>query len=504
MTLQQAVSFSTALVLGTCLILSPRTQHVLAEDGNETRPANREQISDRLIGLAVENELLSSEAIDAHRIDAHSDDGVVTLSGKVDNLLAQRRASQLARQIKGVQAVVNQIVVVPGDRADKDIAQDAIQAWATEDVTETHQLHATVERGTATLTGTVDSHAEKTLAEEVIAGIAGVTGIENNIQVEYKTDRADEEIREELEALIDSAVELDDADIQVAVDNGDVVLTGHVGTALAKSVVERKTWIAGVKTVDARGVQVDFDRYDGTRRRKRMANVTDEKIVETVELALRQDPRVLSFLETIDVESEAGSVTLSGTVGRLRAKESAESAARSTVGVWRVKNNLKVRWSDEEPTAHEIIDDVQAALRRDPYVSRHAIRVHCRNAHISLYGLVDSEFEKRAAGRIAGGQKGVVHVNNSLAVAKQWEPKSDAEIQADLEEKLKYTFFDKSHKIDVTVENGVAILRGEVDTWLAWQTAMNKAVEAGARRPHNLLKVRYHPRHGGSRIYVPR
>lgn len=487
------------------LMLAAVTGIAVAQPQDESLHSNhRQPLSDRVIGLAVENELLSSDAIDAHRIDAESAKGIVTLAGRVDNVLAKRRASALAQQVKGVMAVVNRIVVSPGQREDQAIARDIVQAWSVDDVTETFELRVDVKRGAAILSGTVDSYAEKALAEEIAAGVDGVTGTENKIEVNVATDRPDEEIRAEVQALIESAVELDDAAIEVSVNNGDVVLNGQVGSAFARSAAERKSWLAGVDSVDVRGVQVDFDLYDGTRRRKRLQETTDEKIVATVTLALRQDPRVLSYIDTIDVESTDGSVTLTGKVGRLRAKEAVEKVARSTIGVWRVKNHLKVSWSDEEPTAHEIIDDVQAALRRDPYVSRRAIRVHCRNAHVSLYGLVDSDFEKNVAGWIAGGQKGVVHVNNNLAVAKKWQPKSDAEIKADLEEKLQFTLFDRSNNIDVTVENGVAILQGEVDTWFIWQAALNKAIESGARRPHNLLKVRYHPRHGGSHIYVPR
>lgn len=486
-------------------VLSIATGMATAQAQDDSARSDRPQPpADKVVELAVENELLSSEAIDAHRIDAESVEGIVTLAGKVDNLLAKRHASGLAQHVKGVMAVVNQIVVVPNKREDEDVAQDIIQAWSVEEVTETFELRVDVKRGSASLSGTVDSYAEKALAEEIAAGVIGVVDIENEIVVAPAEARSDEEIREEVQSLIESAVELEDAAIEVSVAKGDVVLNGQVGSAFAKSAAEQKSWVAGVNSVDVRGVKVDFDFHDGTRRRKRLEDVTDEKIVETIQLAMRQDPRVLSYLDTVDVASADGSVTLTGKVGRLRAKEAAEKVARGTIGVWRVKNNLKVRWSDEELASHEVIDNVQAALSRDPYVSRHAIRVHCRNAHVNLYGLVDSEFEKKVAGWVAGSQKGVVHVNSSLAVAKKWEPKSDAEIKADIEDKLEFTFFDKSNNIDVTVENGVAVLRGKVDTWLAWQTAMNKAIEAGARRPHNLLKVRYHPRHGGSRIYVPR
>ena len=500
---EQYRSICQRIITATLFLALTSATDIAQTQDDSVRSNRRQPLSDRVIGLAVENELLSSEAIDAHRIDAESAEGILTLAGRVDNLLAKRRASALAQQVKGVMAVVNQIVVVSSQREDQEIAQDIVQAWSAEEVTEALELRVDVNRSAARLSGTVDSHAEKVVAEEIAAGVKGVTEIENEINVMLATDRPDAEIRKEVQGLIESAIELDDAAIEVNVDNGVVVLNGQVGSAFAKSAAERKSWVSGVKSVDVRGVQVDFDLYDGTRRRERLQAVTDKKIVEMIRLAMRHDPRLLSYLETIDVASNDGSVTLTGKVGRLRAKESAEQVARSTIGVWRVKNNLKVRWSGADPTAHEIVENVQAALSRDPYVSRHAIRVHCRNAHVSLYGLVDSEFEKRVAGGTAGGQKGVVHVNNSLAVAKKWEPQSDAEIKADIEEKLKFTFFDKSNNIDVTVDNGVAILRGEVDTWRAWQTAMNKAVEAGARRPHNLLQVRYHPRHGGSRIYVP-
>lgn len=460
-------------------------------------------LTDRSIGLAVETELLSSEAVDAHRIDAQARDGIVTLSGKVDNLLAQRRAAKVAQQVKGVRSVINQIIVLASGRADSAIEEDIRRAWASEEATESIELEASVDGGKAKISGQVDSRAERILAGQIAAGVRGVVDIENSIGVTTPPERPDSEIQSEIETLLKGAVVLDDASIQTEVENGTVTLSGQVGSAYARTVALQKAWVSGVKSVDVRSIRVNPDQLDGTLRHERMSDVTDESIENTIRLALSQDPRVLSYLDSIEITSEDAAVTLFGKVGRLRVKKAAEKVAAATTGVWRVKNHLKVRWADEDPPAQEIIDYVQTALKRDPYVSRHEIRVHCRNGHVSLYGLVDSKFEKQAAGWIAGGQKGVVHVNNALAVAQEWEPKSDAAIKAAIEEKLAFTFFDKSNDIDVTVEDGVAILRGKVDTWLAWQTAMNKAIEAGARRPHNLLEVRYHPQHGGRRIYVP-
>jgi osmotically-inducible protein OsmY len=329
--------------------------------------------------------------------------------------------------------------------------------------------------------------------------------VENEVEVATQPPRSDGEVAQELRRLFASDAALSDASVEVAVEEGQIVLSGKVADSFLKSRAKSLAMHAGgSQTIDARGLQVDYESRDGTLRRQRLAQLTDKQIRQAVRRALRYDPRVLSFAEEIDVDSEAGAVTLSGQVERLQAKQAAEETARGTLGVWRVKNHLKVHWSEDDPSADTIVAYVQAALQRDPYVTRHELRVHCRNGHVSLYGLVDSPFEKRAAEWIAGGQRGVVHVNNYLTVAQAWEAKSDAEIKADIEEKLKRTFFDKSNQIRVTVEDGVAVLNGQVDTWRQWQAAMDQVVAAGARRPHNLLEVRYHPQHGGSQIYVPR
>ncbi len=258
--------------------------------------------------------------------------------------------------------------------------------------------------------------------------------------------------------------------------------------------------------MDDRGLKIQVDE-DNLRRQKHYQNISDKKIRETIRLALRNDPRVMSFDPKVEVED--GIVTLSGKVGFLRAKQAAKNIALATIGVQRVRDHLKVQWAKDGPTDKEIAQFVLEALLRDPYVQHQDIRIRVRKAHVSLYGLVDSKFEKMHAGWTAGGQKGVVHVNNFLTISKKWVPKSDKEIKEALEEKLKFTFLHKAKDIDVLVEDGVAILKGTVDNWMAWQVAMDKALEAGARRPHNLLRVRFGRAYSalgyrGPRMYIPR
>jgi len=460
------------------------------------------QLTDKEISRAIESDLRTAYAFDSERIDVITADGIVTLSGRISSLAAKREALKIVSQIRGVRSIINLIVVVREKMNDDNIADAIRKRLANEMAVENDEIKISVSYGLAKLTGVVDSIGEKMLAEDAVAMVNGVLEIKNEVIVNSKQSRPDGELQEEIQSLVNSTVELDDATVLVSVHKSIATLAGFVDSEYGRQIAHRKAMIFGVERIDISGLKIDPDRLDGTRRHEIMSQITDDSITEVLQLAFSHDPRTLSYLARIEIESESGIVTLTGKVTRLRAKLAMGNIARNTTGVWKVNNYLKVRYNEDEPTTDEMVESVQEATKQNPYVSRHALRVHCRNAHVSLYGLVDSKFEKRSAGWSAGGQKGVVHVNNYLAVAKKWEQKPDAEIKADIEEKLKFTLLSDADKIDVTVRGGVAILRGKVDTWRQWQTVMDKSLEAGARKPQNLLKVHFHPRHGGRRIYI--
>lgn len=160
--------------------------------------------------------------------------------------------------------------------------------------------------------------------------------------------------------------------------------------------------------------------------------------------------------------------------------------------------------SDESPADAAITDHISKDLRSKlPSESKDVI-VRTRDAHAHLYGIVDSEDDKKKASLVASKAPGVLHVANHLTVSRPWKEKSDADIKKDLENKLVWTFATGAELIDVTVEEGVAILTGRVHTWMEWQKAMELAFDAGARRPHNLLDVHRDGDHPDPDLYVPR
>ncbi len=470
--------------------------------GQET--SNKAKLTDKEVASALEADIADNSRIAGGEINVTANSGLVTLSGTATSLLDKQMADTIAKRTRGVSAVLNQLIVVASDRSDDDIREDVEKVLRINDSVDEPRIAIDVSRSEVALTGKVASLAEKRIAELAASGVTGVAKVANQITVSLSSDRTDEEIAEEIRGLIVHSVYLDDAQVDVRVEGHVAKLSGTAGSVEAKDRLEQIAEIWGVSAVDVTGVKVDADTADDSQRRERWADVSNETIQLALDRSFRNDPIVFSHVDVISTKADDGTVTLTGTVNLLRTKNRAERLASDIVGVHRVVNEIKVEYHDVNVTDMEIIHETQAAILRSANLDRREIRVHCQRAHVSLYGIVDSELEKQIAEWIADGVTGVVHVNNSLAVEPQWKEKSDDAIKSDLLRKLKYALLDKSDKIDVTVKSGTVILRGEVATWRQWQAVMDLALEAGARHPHNMLNVRYHPPHGASRIFVPR
>ncbi|HWV93353.1 MAG TPA: BON domain-containing protein, partial [Vicinamibacterales bacterium] len=78
---------------------------------------------------AVVRQLDWDPEVDASAIGVSADEGVVTLTGFVDSYADKLAAERVAKRVRGVRAVANDITVrLMVDRTDSDIAHDAAQA----------------------------------------------------------------------------------------------------------------------------------------------------------------------------------------------------------------------------------------------------------------------------------------------------------------------------------------------------------------------------------------
>ena len=336
------------------------------------------------------------------------------------------------------------------------------------------------------MSGRVESLQEKLLAEVVVRGIRGVTDIENNIEIFYKAVRADEEIEADVRRRLESDVWVDDKLIQVEVNDGNVVLTGLVGSAAEYRAARRDAWVNGTESVNTDMLEIKWEITDDMQRHEKDIGLTDDEIGEAIETAFAYDPRVSLFDITVSVNGNVA--TLAGTVNNLKSRMAAEDDARNTVGVRRVRNHIRVR-PEVIPGNQELETRVVDALARDPYVDIFDIDVAALNGKVALQGEVHTSFEKQHAEDVVQKVQGVVEIENMLEYQHVWTRKSDIEISQDVEDRLYWHPFINSKQIEIEVDSGVVTLEGKVDSWLEYSAAEEEAYEAGAKDVRNKLLI---------------
>jgi osmotically-inducible protein OsmY len=466
------VAFALAAVL---MLAPPRAS---CDESHELR--------DAAIRNAVESQYLGDPTVPFNSIEVDVARGIVTLRGEVRTLLARERAVTLARAIKGVRAVVDELQLAPEPRGDLALQRDVERALGADPSSGSYDVRVEAASGVVTLNGKVDSWQERQIAERVAAGVKGVRQIRNELEFVMRARRPDGEIRAEIRKRLHWDARVDDDLIEIGVDDGVVSLTGIVGSALEKARARELAWVQGVRRVDSDALQVQWWARDQMRREK-YAFRTDDQLKQAILDAFRYDPRVRAFHPEVDVEG--GIATLSGVVENLEARHAAEQDAHDTVGVVMVRNQLRVK-PGAPPNDAEIGSGVRSALERDPLVDRFAIDVASDHGAVTLRGSVETLFEKQRAETVASGVRGVVEVRNDLQLAARLALRSDLRIEKDIEDALYWSPFVDSDQVHVSVENGIATLTGTVDSWADRSWAAEDAREGGALVVRNLIGVR--------------
>jgi osmotically-inducible protein OsmY len=262
------------------------------------------------------------------------------MTGTVNNLLSRQRAAKFARTVRGVRSVINRIKVRSFERTDEQIRLDVEQALQDDPVADINHLSVTVQNGTVMLNGRLDSWYGEELSLQIAKGVKGVRKVIPNFKVIMKARRPDRKIVSEIKRRLKWDVWVDEGTIDVKVKKGDVFLSGTVGTLDEKIKAYQDSWIAGVQSVTDRELFVDRSKHNHMRRRIVYDLISDEEIKNAIKDAFTYDPRVSPL--NLDISVKIGVVAITGDVNKLESKRAAEQDAKNTVGVWHVKNNLKV------------------------------------------------------------------------------------------------------------------------------------------------------------------
>lgn len=199
----------------------------------------------------VVRELDWDPEVDASAIGVAAQNGIVTLTGFVDTYAGKLAAERVAKRVRGVHAVANDITVrLAVDRTDADIAADAAAALKLQP-TVPDRVQLTVHHGHITLTGNVEWLTQKQTAGAAVQHVPGVRGVVNYIEVAPKP--AFRDVHRRIVAALHRNADIDARNLRVEVAGDVVTLTGTVGSWLQSEAAERGAASApGIRRVENR------------------------------------------------------------------------------------------------------------------------------------------------------------------------------------------------------------------------------------------------------------
>jgi osmotically-inducible protein OsmY len=199
---------------------------------------------DKDLKQAVLAELDWEPSIVAARIGVAAEDGVVTLSGHVDNYPAKSAAEAAAGRVKGVKAIAEEIEVRLPDhvkRSDEEIAAAAIERLAWNGSLPRGVVKVTVEKGWVSLSGQLEWHFQREQAASEVRTLSGVIGVSDEMIIKPKLNAAN--ISEDISRALHRSW-YDRKTIQVTAEAGRIELSGSVNSRRDRAEAEMATWAA--------------------------------------------------------------------------------------------------------------------------------------------------------------------------------------------------------------------------------------------------------------------
>ena len=200
--------------------------------------------TDAAIQQDVLDELEWDPEVDVTEVGVTVVDGIVTLTGTVDNYVKKLAAERAAQRIRGVRAVANDILVKPaglGMRTDTEIARDAAAALETCPDVPPNQIRITVKDNRILLEGDVRWEYQRAAAERCLRHLTGVKEIINLITIKPEPV-SPEAIKEGILRALVRRAEVDAERIEVQVDGHEVRLLGTVRSHAERQEAEAAAW----------------------------------------------------------------------------------------------------------------------------------------------------------------------------------------------------------------------------------------------------------------------
>ena len=214
-------------------------------------------------------------------------------------------------------------------KTDSALRQDIMDELEFEPSIDANDIGVTVENGIVTVSGHVPNYHQKMLVERLVAGVRGVKGLAEEIEVRFpgSIGLADDEIAKRAVDMLKWSTVVPDDRVQVKVQKGWIILTGTLDWHYQKA--GATDTLKGIKGVTGISNHIEL--------RPRVSSID---VKARIESALKRNAQVES--EGITVKVAGNNVILEGNVKAWNERRVAERAAWASPGVTAVDDRLTV------------------------------------------------------------------------------------------------------------------------------------------------------------------
>ena len=218
-------------------------------------------------------------------------------------------------------------------KTDSQLQKDVMAQLKWEPLLRSAEIGVSASNGVVTLSGSVDSYAKKSEAEDAVKRVIGVKAVVEKLEIKYPSSWAkkdDNDIAAEIVRALKWNWEIPGDKVKARVEKGWVTLDGEVEFNYQSEAAAR----AVRSLVGVSGVS------NNIKLKSR-----SEDAIETADIESALARNWSTSENEIRVQVSGHKATLSGTVGSWYQKDEAGRLAWNAPGVWNVENNLTVEYT---------------------------------------------------------------------------------------------------------------------------------------------------------------
>ena len=227
--------------------------------------AVKDSTQDATTTSRVRTALLLSKHVSPYDIKVETTQSEVTLDGQVPSEQIKAVAGAIALDTSGVKAVHNNLGINPSTARNPEtqglgerVADLEIKTLVSEDLSKNADLAGKhiatdVKSRTVTLSGTVETSAQKNQAEQIAWKVTGVQSVTDNLtaaNAQTNPESVDDKLAHRVEFELYSTKAISLKTVQIHADNGTVTLSGNVTSRAEKLLAEKTAQsVEGVRKV---------------------------------------------------------------------------------------------------------------------------------------------------------------------------------------------------------------------------------------------------------------